>query len=156
MNRYGRRRKENLTGANSLLAKAIGRKEVLERLEARQITQRWEEAVGEPLATKSTPEKFEHGVLTVVVISAPWAQELRLRKAELLDRLNLAAGRDLFEDLRFSVRTPAKKQEAESVPEPFEPEDLAIDVSIPEIAEIVRRALGRHRAASKRDSSADP
>jgi len=155
MTRYGRRRKENLTGANSLLAKAIGRNEVLERLEARQITKRWEEAVGEPLATKSTPEKFEHGVLTVVISSAPWAQELRLRKAELLARLNETAGKNLFDDLRFTVRTPEKREPSEPQAQPFEPEELPIDVSIPEIAEIVKRALGRHRAASKRNSSVD-
>jgi predicted nucleic acid-binding Zn ribbon protein len=152
MTRHGRRNKQELSEANSLLAKALGRREIFERLEARQVAKRWEEAVGSQLASKSSPEKFEHGVLTVAVSSAPWAQELRLRKKELLARLNETAGRELFQDLKFSVRQPDKKPTETVSPGTFEPETLDIEVSVPEIAEVVKRALGRHRAASKRKS----
>ena len=124
-------------------------------MEARQVAKRWEEAVGAHLAAKSSPEKFEHGVLTVVVASAPWAQELRLRKTELLQRLNETAGRELFTDLRFSVKTPDKTSSVERQKATFEPEELDIEVSVPEISDVVKRALGRHRAASKRDRSTD-
>jgi predicted nucleic acid-binding Zn ribbon protein len=152
MTRHGRRNKQELSEANSLLAKALGRREIFERLEARQVAKRWEEAVGAQLASKSSPEKFEHGVLTVAVTSAPWAQELRLRKKELLARLNETAGRELFQDLKFLVRQPDKKATSTASPETFEPETLDIEVTVPEIAEVVKRALGRHRAASKRKS----
>ena len=153
MTRHGRKRRQGLESANALLAKALGRKEVFERLEARRIVKRWQEAVGEHLAARSAPEKFEHGVLTIAVSSAPWAQELRLRKAELLQRLNETAGRDLFEDLRFAVRMPDKSISAVAVTETYEPEAIDIEVSIPEIEDVVKRALGRHRAASRRKPS---
>jgi predicted nucleic acid-binding Zn ribbon protein len=153
MSGHSRRKKEDPLSAGMLLAKAIGRREVFERLEARQVTKRWQEAVGEPLASKSVPEKFEHGVLTVAVTSAPWAQELRLRKAELLLRLNETAGRELFADLKFSVRQPEKQVREVAAQRTFEPEDVDVDVSIPEIREVVTRALGRLKAASKRSKT---
>lgn len=150
MTRYGRKRREDLQGAQTLLAKALGRREVLERLEARRIVSRWREAVGDHLAARSSPDKFEHGVLTIAVASAAWSQELRLRKAELLTRLNETAGRDLFEDLRFAVRSRQPADVEEAAVTTFEPEEVDVEVSIPEIADVIKRALGRHRAASKR------
>jgi hypothetical protein len=134
-----------------LLARAIGRKEIFERIEARRVSQRWAEAVGEHLASRSQPDKFDHGVLTIAVASSPWAQELRFRKSDLLKRLNESAGRDLFEDLRFVVRALEKAPEEEAERTTFEPDDPGVKISAPdEIAEVIERALGRLKAASKR------
>ncbi|MEO7453899.1 MAG: DUF721 domain-containing protein [Fimbriimonadales bacterium] len=152
MTRYGRRRKEEPQQAGALLARALGRKEIFERVEARRIGKRWAEAVGEHLAERSQPDKFDHGVLTIVVASAPWAQELRLRKAELLKRLNETAGRDLFADLRFVVRPLEKATAVEELPTTFEAADPGVKVSGPEeIAEVIERAIGRLRSAARRN-----
>ena len=150
MSRYERRRKEDLEGAAGLLGKALGRKEIFERLEARQVSKSWANAVGEHLASRSSPEKFEFGILTVAVTSAPWLQELRLRQKELLDRLNAAAGRELFTELKFVVRAKQKATTVEEVAQTFEPEEIDLKMSMPEIEDVVKRALGRLRAASKR------
>jgi len=148
MNR--RARKEELTDLRALIGKAVPRKEVYERLEARQITGDWSNVVGEYLAARSAPEAFDHGVLTIAVSSAPWAQELRLRKAELLDRLNEAAGRELFTDLRVSVKNPRSNPAKPKVSKTFKPEDAGVVVSNPDIPEVVERVIGRLRAAAKR------
>jgi predicted nucleic acid-binding Zn ribbon protein len=151
MTRHSRRRKEERQQAGALLARALGRKEIFERIEARRISQRWSEAVGAHLAERSQPDRFDHGVLTIAVASAPWAQELQLRKRELLGRLNETAGRDLFEDLRFVVRNLEKASTTEEVHETFAAEDPGVKLSAPEeIAVVIERALGRLKAASKR------
>jgi predicted nucleic acid-binding Zn ribbon protein len=134
-----------------MLAKAVGRKEIFDRLEANRVIRHWMQVVGPHLAAKSTPEKFERGVLTVAVTSAPWAQELRLRKAELVIRLNDAAGKGLFEDIKFVARSAASSPSIDpQTDESFEPMQVDVEVSIPEIAEVVKRALGRMKSASNR------
>ncbi len=135
---------------SSLLGKALGRKEIFERLEANRITRQWADAVGEPLASKSSPEGFDHGMLTVAVTSAPWAQELRLRKSDLLTRLNEVAGRMLFTELKFLVKNPKTRPRTSESKSTFEPEEAGVEITIPEIAEVVQRAIGRLRAAAKR------
>ena len=149
--RHSRRKREDLEPATSLLGKAIGRKEVFDRLEARRVISHWEEVVGPHLASKSTPESFSRGVLSVAVTSAPWAQELRLRKAELVIRLNDAAGGGLFTDIKFVTKSPPPKAKGDlDSPREFEPSELDVDLSIPEIADLVKRALGRLKTASRR------
>ena len=149
--RNNRKKREELAAATSILGKAIGRKEIFDRLEARKVIRHWEAVVGSHLAAKSYPESFERGVLTVSVVSAPWAQELRLRKAELVIRLNDAAGTGLFEDIKFLTKSASKGAEATVGPlTEFEPAEVDVDISIPEIADVVKRALGRLKTASRR------
>lgn len=150
MSRHGRVRKDDLAEMSSLLGKALGRKEIFERLEANRITRQWADAVGEHLASKSSPEGFDHGLLTVAVTSAPWAQELRLRKSDLLIRLNEVAGRELFSELKFVVKNPKARARTEVSQSTYEPEEAGVEISIPEIADVVERAIGRLRTASKR------
>lgn len=150
MSRHVRARKDELAEMSSLLGKALGRKEIFERLEANRITRQWADAVGEHLASKSSPEGFDHGKLTVAVTSAPWAQELRLRKSELLTRLNEVAGRDLFSELKFVVKNPKQRKGTSPLKSTYEPEEAGVEVSVPEIADVVQRAIGRLRTAAKR------
>lgn len=145
-----RSKKSDLADMRSLIGKAVPRKEVYERLESRRITGDWATVVGEYLAARSAPEAFDHGLLTIAVSSAPWAQELRLRKAELLKRLNEAAGKDLFTDLKVNVRNPKANSVSKGSAKSFEPEDPGVVVTNPDIPEVVERVIGRLRAASKR------
>jgi hypothetical protein len=48
----------------------------------------WKNIVGELLAERSTPEKYEHHVLFVKVTNSTWMQELILIKPLILSRLN--------------------------------------------------------------------
>lgn len=48
---------------------------------------RWSEAVGKDLAQVTVPEKIVRNVLYVKVLDQVWAQELTLRKKEILQRL---------------------------------------------------------------------
>jgi predicted nucleic acid-binding Zn ribbon protein len=87
----------------SLLARAIGRPEIIRKGHALGAMQSWEEIVGKVVSGRSSPEKFEAGLLTVKVVGAVWAQELRMKKEIILEKLNEKAGEKVFADIRFVV-----------------------------------------------------
>lgn len=90
---------------DGLLGMALGRPEVLRAARAQKAMQKWGEVVGEALADKSFPDRFDRGTLWVVATGSAWAQEIRLRKEEIVRRLNEAAGEaGLFNEIRVGVR----------------------------------------------------
>ncbi|MCH8274321.1 MAG: DUF721 domain-containing protein [Armatimonadetes bacterium] len=136
-----------------LLAQALGRPEILKRARAQAVARRWAECVGDILARKSAPERFDGTTLWVAVSSAPWAQELRMQAGAIMSRLNEMAGERLFDSIRFSVRElPAevtvKDENVESGP--VEPVPLDLEVREEALREIGVRALGRLEAARRR------
>lgn len=82
----------------------LGESRVLAKHMHRITHQEWEQIVGLQLARRTQPEKIIKGVLSVVVASSAWAQELSLLSATILDRLR-ARGRKV-EQLRFKVGKP--------------------------------------------------
>ena len=67
--------------------------------------QRWRQAVGERIASRTEPGRLRGGVLTVFAASAAWAQELTFLSPEILSRVR--ALRISVTELRFQVRTNA-------------------------------------------------
>ena len=61
----------------------------------------WPNAVGKKIAEHTTVEDVEHGVLIVSATSSIWAQELQLRKKEILSKLNGSLGKKVINDIRF-------------------------------------------------------
>lgn len=64
----------------------------------------WRRLLGNRLANKSEPERLQGGVLTILVASSVWAQELSLLGPEILERL-VGAGIDVT-SLRWKVGRP--------------------------------------------------
>src|SRR5436853_1691972 len=114
---------------------AIARDEILRAGKAQVALRRWEEVVGPMLASKSAPDKYDHGTVWVAVSGSAWAQNLRMAKHQILAKLcNLAGDKALFTDIRFGVR-PMPAPEA-PVEEDHRSEDhraLLGDLSIQEI-----------------------
>jgi predicted nucleic acid-binding Zn ribbon protein len=143
-----------LLQATSLIETAVGRPEVFRRVAAHRITERWDECVGAQLGAKSTPDKFENGTLWVAVTAPVWVQELRMRKQQILERLNEWAGEELFKDVRFGVRSVEKPTAIEATgttKEPLTIEEIDVEFTVPEIEAIARPVLGKMKAARKRD-----
>jgi predicted nucleic acid-binding Zn ribbon protein len=90
---------------HGLLGGALGRPEVLKAARAQIAMRKWSEVVGEAIAAKSMPDRYDHGTLWVVASGSAWAQEIRLRKEEIMARLNEIAGEHLFTDVRVGVRS---------------------------------------------------
>jgi predicted nucleic acid-binding Zn ribbon protein len=61
----------------------------------------WASVVGEQVAKVTTAQRIEKGVLTVGVATAPWRNELVLRKREIIQKLNAAVGSTVVLDIRF-------------------------------------------------------
>ena len=63
----------------------------------------WAAAVGAPAVPRALPWTLRDGTLTLRVQSSTWAQDLSLRKDELLARLGAELADDRVRDLRFVV-----------------------------------------------------
>lgn len=88
---------------DSILKSALPQREVLRQARANKTLRRWNEVVGETLATKSWPERYEQGTIHVCVQGSSWLLELSLRKEQILDKLAVLSGEPgLFKDLRFT------------------------------------------------------
>jgi len=90
---------------NEWMPKALDRSEVLRTARAQLAMQHWQAAVGEILAAKSRPDRFDRGTLWVLVEGSAWAQEISLRRELIIERLNTLAGENgLIRELRIGTR----------------------------------------------------
>jgi predicted nucleic acid-binding Zn ribbon protein len=70
---------------------------------AHRIGVQWEDIVGPQVAAHCRPLGIRAGVLELQVESPVWAQQLQLRKTELLERLADRFGAEAPRELRFQV-----------------------------------------------------
>ena len=80
------------------LVEELGLKGKLKQYEA---VTRWAELVGNRIAEEAEPQKIEKGVLIVRVRTGVWRNELTMRKAEILAKLNQAIGDGAIKDIKF-------------------------------------------------------
>lgn len=66
-----------------------------------KIITHWEEIVGQQIARVATPQRVDGDTLYVGVASAPWRAELVMRRREIIEKINAAAGRAVIRDIRF-------------------------------------------------------
>lgn len=139
----GKRYNDPMRHLQNMLAQAIGREEVLRMARAQQVLRNWAAIVGPQMATRSHPERYDRGTVWVAVEGSAWAQELRMIKDVILNRLETKSGETgLFIDVRFGVRPLPKDEFAEETP----PEVFAVvedDRGEMSIAEIAARRLKR-------------
>lgn len=122
-----------------MIKPAIGRDEVLRAARAQRVLREWDSIVGPGLAEKSHPDRYDRGTVWVSVQGSAWAQELRMIKDRILQKLADKSGEpSLFIDLRFGVRPlPAKDAQEVNVEKdkPKPPRADKTGLSIREIAE---------------------
>ena len=109
--------------------------EVLRAAWALSVLKQWDTVVGSHLAAKSSPDRYERGVVWVSVQGSAWAQEMRMHRETILTQLNsIAEEPGLFVDIRFGVRAVKTSGSVEPAVEVVELEDLS-GLTIREIAE---------------------
>jgi len=86
-----------------------------ERLREADIWRFWPEVVGPTVATRAMPLRIIKGVLTVVVSSGPWKQELGFLKGMMRDKLNDRLGGEVVKDI--VLKSGKVEQYAEPPPE---------------------------------------
>ena len=91
-------RRRTPAGVGSILEEILGRIDPEKRI---ALWQKWNEVVGEPIASHARPTRLEDGVLVVTVSSHSWAQELQHMKGDLADRLNRAFGAKKVREIYF-------------------------------------------------------
>jgi predicted nucleic acid-binding Zn ribbon protein len=71
------------------------------RAAVEQAAGRWRELAGEDIARHTTRLYYRRGTLYVRLDSAVWRQELAYQQQTILQRLNEAAGKPVFQALRL-------------------------------------------------------
>lgn len=61
----------------------------------------WPEIVGERIAKVTEAERIENGILFVKTATAPWRNELTMRRLEIMEKVNTAAGSRIVKEIRF-------------------------------------------------------
>jgi hypothetical protein len=88
------------------------------RLKEGAIWEVWSSAVGAQIASRARPCAIRNGVLTVVVSSAPWMQQLNFMKVQIREKLNDAVGEELVKDIY--LKSGSLREEVEnSAPRTF-------------------------------------
>ncbi|HMO01035.1 MAG TPA: DUF721 domain-containing protein [Miltoncostaeaceae bacterium] len=131
------------------------------------LAEAWRAVVGPAVADHTAPlRRSRAGVLTVACSSASWAQELTMRRDELVRLLAGAAPDAGVTGLRFSVADHVPAGEAPAPPAPAPPppapgareravgEDAAAGIADPAVRDLVARAAAAAEARRFPHSSA--
>jgi len=70
-------------------------------LKRQEVLDRWESVVGTGLSKLSVPDGFEGFELRVAATHPAAMMELRMRREEILQRLNAMAGETIFREIRI-------------------------------------------------------
>ncbi|MDJ0849901.1 MAG: DUF721 domain-containing protein [Myxococcota bacterium] len=96
-----RRRRSQLEGLGKLVPRVLEDLGLDMPVRVLRIAERWEEAVGAEIAAHCRPLSLRDGTLEASVDSSVWAQQLQLRKPEILTALREVLGDEAPTDLRF-------------------------------------------------------
>lgn len=118
-----------------LLADTFQGTPLARRLAETGIWDAWDAVVGAQIASNARPHSVRDGILTVLVASAPWMQQLNFLKGEICARLNSHLGAELVRDIYLKAGKPSRA--AQSQPEPALPDRPLSDAERDEIATTV-------------------
>lgn len=124
----------------------------------------WRRAVGPRISERTSPGKLHHGVLTVNVASAVWAQELSFLERDLIERLRGVG--IAVSSLRFRVseavrRAPEQRGERRKpapppIPLPADLEARLAAVDDPELRAAIAEAAGHWLAQRQAPAATSP
>ncbi len=65
----------------------------------------WNSAVGKSVAENAQPFALKGKILLVNVTSSSWIQQLQFLKNDILTKINISAGKELVEEIKFKIGT---------------------------------------------------
>jgi predicted nucleic acid-binding Zn ribbon protein len=74
------------------------------KIKGYQIISNWENLAGKEIAQSSQPIKIQDKCLFLAVKSNVWANELNLKKGELIEKINREAKEKIISNILFKVR----------------------------------------------------
>jgi len=97
-------KKKDIIPFKTALEKFLKEKKWSKKIKGYQIISNWENLVGKKLAQSSQPIKIQDKCLFLAVKSNVWANELNLRKGEIVEKINLEAGEEIISNILFKAR----------------------------------------------------
>jgi len=94
----------DLVPLKEVLEKYLKEKKWDKRIKGYQIINDWKALAGKKIAQSSQPIKIQDKCLFLAVKSNVWANELNLRKGELIEKINLGAEEEIISNILFKVR----------------------------------------------------
>jgi predicted nucleic acid-binding Zn ribbon protein len=65
----------------------------------------WDQVVGDAISRNTRPAAFKGKLLLVEVSSSTWMHQLRFLKAEIIEKINDAFGKEMLEEIKFKIGT---------------------------------------------------
>ncbi len=84
-----------------LLGRVVKELGLEKRIEEYRVIDEWESIVGSAIAERTEPVMVERGRLAVKVKSSPWLFEMRMREADILDKIAERLGEGVIREIRF-------------------------------------------------------
>lgn len=82
----------------------------MQRIEGYNILQSWEEVVPEKISRNTKPIKIQNNTLFIRVKNHVWANELKIRKGEIMNLINQKTGKDLIKNIIIRIDTKYFKE----------------------------------------------
>jgi len=102
-------KKKDIIPFKAALENFLKEKKWSKKIKGYQIISNWENLVGKEIAQASQPTKIQDKCLFLAVKSNVWANELNLRKGELIEKINREAGEKIISNIMFKIRRPQFK-----------------------------------------------
>ena len=97
-------KKKDIVPFKTALEKFFKETDWSKKIKGYQIISNWENLAGKEIAQSSQPIKIQDQCLFLAVKSNVWANELNLRKGELIQKINREAGEEIISNILFKVR----------------------------------------------------
>jgi predicted nucleic acid-binding Zn ribbon protein len=97
-------KKKDIVPFEAALKIFLKEKKWSQKIKGYQIISDWENLAGKEIAQSSQPIKIQDKCLFLAVKSNVWANELNLRKGELIEKINREAGEEIISNILFKTR----------------------------------------------------
>ena len=102
-------KKKDIIPFKAALENFLKEKKWSKKIKGYQIINNWENLVEKEIAQASQPIKIQDKCLFLAVKSNVWANELNLRKGELIEKINREAEEKIISNIMFKIRRPQFK-----------------------------------------------
>jgi len=97
-------KKKDIVPFKTALGNYLKEKKWSKKIKGYQIISNWENLAGKEIAQSSQPIKIQDKCLFLAVKNNVWANELNLRKGELIEKINREAGEKLISNILFKAQ----------------------------------------------------
>ena len=70
-----------------------------------EVWELWDDVVGETIAKNARPAAFKGKLLLVEVSSSTWMHQLQFLKADIIEKINDAFGKEMVDEIKFKIGT---------------------------------------------------